>query len=76
MASALSGSCWAAADTSGTAVTIYSTLRPGAVPPELYRNGGPGQNVPGYAMVRSERELTFKSGRNTVRFTDVAALID
>lgn len=76
VASALSASCWAAADTSGTAVTIYSTLRPGAVPPELYRNGGPGQNVPGYAMVRSERELTFKSGRNTVRFTDVAALID
>jgi hypothetical protein len=76
VASALSASCWAAADSSGTAVTIYSTLRPGAVPPELYRNGGPGQNVPGYAMVRNERELTFKNGRNTVRFTDVAALID
>jgi hypothetical protein len=65
-----------AADTSGTALTIYSALRPGAVPPELYREAGRGQNVPGYAVVRQERELSFKTGRNTVRFTDVAALID
>jgi hypothetical protein len=60
----------------GTALTIYSTLRPGAVLPALYRDGGQGQSVPGYAVVRNERELALKSGRNTVRFTDVAALID
>ena len=47
-----------------------------AVPPELYRDGGRGQNVPGYAVVRNERELALRSGRNSVRFTDVAALID
>lgn len=60
----------------GDALTIYSSARPGAVPPELYRNGGRGQPIPGYAVVRHERELTLNRGRNTVRFTDVAALID
>ncbi|MGQ0522510.1 MAG: DUF4139 domain-containing protein [Betaproteobacteria bacterium] len=74
-ASAMSASCWASSG-SGTALTIYSTLRPGAVPPELLREGGRGQGVPGYAVVRQERELALKGGRNTVRFTDVAALID
>jgi hypothetical protein len=75
VASAMSASCWASSG-SGTALTIYSTLRPGAVPPELLREGGRGQGVPGYAVVRHERELALKGGRNTVRFTDVAALID
>jgi hypothetical protein len=65
-----------AGEAGGTALTIYSTLRPGAVPPELYRDGGRGQSVPGYAVVRNERELALNRGRNTVRFTDVAALID
>ena len=46
------------------------------MPPELYRDGGRGQAVPGYAVVRNERELALNRGRNTVRFTDVAALID
>jgi hypothetical protein len=64
------------AEAESTALTIYSTLRPGAIPPALYRDGGQGQSVPGYAVVRNERELALKSGRNTVRFTDVAALID
>jgi hypothetical protein len=71
-ASAFPTAAWA----NGTAITIYSTLRPGAVGPELYREGNRGQNIPGYAVVRQERELALKSGRNTVRFTDVAALID
>jgi hypothetical protein len=64
------------ASTSATALTIYSSARPGAIPPELYRHGGPGQNVPGYAVVRQERELKLDKGRNAVRYTDVAALID
>ena len=59
----------------GDALTIYSSARPGAIAPELYRHGGRGQ-LPGYAMVRHERELQLTRGRNTVRFTDVAALID
>jgi hypothetical protein len=60
----------------GDALTIYSNARPGAVAPEIYRQGGRGQALPGYAMVRHERELQLTRGRNTVRFTDVAALID
>ena len=60
----------------GDALTIYSTARPGAVAPEIYRNGGRGRALPGYAVVRHERELQLARGRNTVRFTDVAALID
>ncbi|HEX9685910.1 MAG TPA: hypothetical protein VGA25_08680 [Burkholderiales bacterium] len=60
----------------GDALTIYSSARPGAIAPELYRHGNRGQPLPGYAMVRHERELQLARGRNTVRFTDVAALID
>jgi hypothetical protein len=70
--------CFAAAQdaTGGNALTIYSTARPGAIAPELYRNGGRGQAVPGYAVVRHERELALSRGRNAVRFSDVAAQID
>jgi hypothetical protein len=60
----------------GDALTIYSNASPGAIAPELYRQGNRGQPLPGYAMVRHERELSLVRGRNTVRFTDVAALID
>lgn len=63
-------------DSSGNALTIYSSARPGAISPELYRSGGDGQAVPGYAVVRQQRELALNRGRNTVRFTDVAGLID
>ena len=64
-----------------TAVTIYSSAQPGAISPEMYRPvpGGAqvaGMAVPGYAMVRHERPLRIESGRSTLRFTDVAGLID
>ena len=59
----------------GTALTIYSNAAPGAVSPDLYRTPGRGA-VPGYAVIRQERDLDFSKGRNAVRFTDVAALID
>jgi hypothetical protein len=59
----------------GTALTIYSSASPGAIAPEMYRY--PGHNsVPGYAVVRQEREIDVVRGRNEVRFSDVAALID
>ncbi len=61
---------------SGSALTIYSTARPGALPPELYRGGAAGPSVPGYAVVRQQRDIALVRGRNNVRFTDVAALID
>src|SRR5512135_3422788 len=66
----------AAAEGGTDALTIYSTARPGAVSPQMYRNGGTGQTIPGYAVVRHERPLALNRGENTVRFTDVAALID
>jgi len=81
-AAALAGAGLAhAADRDDTAITIYSTAQPGAVPPELYRpipgqGFPPPQSVPGYAMVRQERPLKLNAGRSTIRFTDVAALID
>jgi hypothetical protein len=64
-----------------TAITIYSSAQPGAIPPELYRpvpgGGVPnGMAVPGYAMVRHDRPIRLEAGRSTLRFTDVAGLID
>jgi hypothetical protein len=70
-----------AADHADTAITIYSSARPGGISPDLYRPL-PGQGVPdassipGYAMVRQERSLSLDNGRSTLKFTDVAALID
>src|SRR6266508_4899323 len=58
------------------ALTIYSTASPGAIQPELYRPGTYHQTVPGYAVVRHEREVALDKSRTTVKFTDVAALID
>lgn len=61
------------------ALTIYSTAAPGAVSPELYRPaGGRGyaQRVPGYAVIKQERQIELSGARSEVRFSDVAALID
>lgn len=65
----------------GTALTIYSSASPGAIPPEMYR---PGSNpdyryrgdIPGYAVVKQERGLDIGQGVTTIKFTDVAAKID
>lgn len=65
-----------AAGATGDALTIYSSAQPGALSPELYRNGARPQAVPGYAVVRHQRQLTLEQGRNLLRFSDVAALID
>jgi hypothetical protein len=70
-----------AAEGDETAITIYSSAAPGAIPPELYRPipgaGVPdAMSVPGYAMVRHERPIRLENGRSTIKFTDVAALID
>ena len=69
------------ADDSATAITIYSSAQPGAISPEFYRPV-PGQGVPnamavpGYALVRDDRDMKIKQGRSELSFTDVAALID
>src|SRR6266850_1916290 len=74
---ALTAALTAFADDGGNdALTIYSTATPGAVAPDMTRNGGSGYSVPGYATVRHEREIALNAGRNTVRFIDVAGLID
>ena len=65
-----------AADEGTHAITIYSTMTPGSISPDQYRNGGAGHSLPGYATVRHEREIALNTGRNTIRFTDVAGLID
>ncbi|HYC46130.1 MAG TPA: hypothetical protein VED01_11695 [Burkholderiales bacterium] len=58
------------------ALTIYSVARPGAIGPEAYRHAGARHAIPGYGVVRHERDIALVKGRNTVRFTDVAAMID
>ncbi|HEU4591449.1 MAG TPA: hypothetical protein VFS13_11135 [Steroidobacteraceae bacterium] len=78
---ALAAPTLAADDAGGTAITIYSSAQPGGIPAEFYRPI-PGQGVPnamavpGYALVRDERDMKLKQGRSQVSFTDVAALID
>lgn len=71
------------ASADGTALTIYSTASPGAIPPEMYRPtpGGtqyrnPWNQIPGYAMVKQEGTLNIKRGISEVSFLDVAALLD
>ena len=76
-ASALAG----AAATEDTTITIYSSATPGAISADLYRpvpgrgvvNAG---SVPGYALVKQERNIHVEAGRSQLRFTDVAAYID
>jgi hypothetical protein len=81
LAAAVSTLCICAAAHAETAITIYSSAQPGAISPEFYRPI-PGQGVPnamqvpGYALVRDDREIGIKQGRSQLPFTDVAALID
>jgi hypothetical protein len=71
----------AAAQPDESALTIYSSQQPGAISADFYRPvpGGsvpPASSVPGYAMVRQDRDVQLSSGHSTLRFTDVAGLID
>jgi hypothetical protein len=59
-----------------TAITVYSSARPGTLDPRVFRSGGEGAQVPGYALVREERSFALKTGRNLLRVSDVPALID
>ena len=81
LAAAISAATAAAAQPAlaDDAVTIYSSLKPGAVNPELYRpvNGRqPWQQLPGYAVVRHDRSYEIERGISSLRVSDVAALID
>ncbi len=71
----------AVAAENGTSLTVYSSAQPGGIPAEWYRPlpgmGTPMANqLPGFALVRLERELQIPRGRGTIQFSDVAALID
>ena len=67
------------AATGGDSVTVYSSLQPGAISPDLYRPT-PGRHhsgtVPGYAIVRHDRSFDLRRGLHPLRVTDVAGLID
>jgi hypothetical protein len=63
------------------AVTVYSSAQPGGIPADWYRPL-PGaaapvaSQLPGFALVRLDREIQIPRGRGTIQFADVAALID
>lgn len=70
-----------AAQADESALTIYSSQQPGAISADFYRPlpGGsvpPASSVPGYAMVRQDRDVQLAAGRSSLRFSDVAGLID
>ena len=72
---------WCVALPDESALTIYSSQQPGAISADFYRPvpGGSvpaASSVPGYAMVRQDRDVQLASGRSNLRFTDVAGLID
>ncbi|MDW8479850.1 MAG: hypothetical protein RML12_08715 [Xanthomonadales bacterium] len=55
-------------------LTIYSTAEPGSI--DTSRLPAYGDALPGYALVRDERSIPLSRGRQTLRFTDVAARMD
>src|SRR6185295_9892057 len=59
-----------------TAITVYSSARPGTLNPQAFRSGGEGYSVPGYALIREERQFSLAAGRTVLRVSDVPALID
>jgi hypothetical protein len=67
---------------SKTNLTIYNNVSPGSISPDLYRpipndaQSSLNISIPGYAIVRENREVDLREGRNTVSFSDIAAFID
>lgn len=65
-----------------TAITIYSKAQPGAVDPASYRPVAGnqayyvGNSVPGYAIVRSVRDVSIPAANTIIQYRDVAAYID
>lgn len=84
LAVAALGGAARAAEERSQALTIYSSAEPGAVPVDLYRplpesqgyTPPYGAQIPGFAIVRDEREFPVEPGSPAIRFTDVAARID
>ncbi|MBL0122532.1 MAG: hypothetical protein IPP88_07285 [Betaproteobacteria bacterium] len=62
--------------TGQTSVTIYSSAQPGTLSTATFQTGGEGMAVPGYAMVKQQRDVMLGKGRTVIRVSDVPALID
>lgn len=58
-----------------TAVTVYSTAGPGAIEPSVLR-APDGNSVPGYALVREDRQWSLSKGRSEIREDRIPALLD
>lgn len=84
LCSGLTSAAVAQSQAGSTSLTIYSTAQPGGIPAEMYRPGMAGQRsmsqfrqrIPGYAIIKQEREITLPAGRSSIRFSDVASQID
>ena len=71
----------AAAAEPQVSLTVYSSARPGGIPAEWYRplpgmGSPPANQLPGFALVRQDRDIQVPRGRGIIQYTDVAALID
>ncbi|MEM6333212.1 MAG: DUF4139 domain-containing protein [Planctomycetota bacterium] len=67
----------------GVSLTVYSSADPASFNPQQFiANANRGHNpqfayqVPGFAVVRDTRAMTFAAGRNELALTDVAQFID
>jgi hypothetical protein len=67
----------------GTSITIYSSAQPGAMSVNAlqqaqnpYSYNPYNANIPGYALVRLERDVDLPKDRSNIQLTDVAAQID
>lgn len=84
LAASLLALCAGHAMSDETALTIYSTASPGAIAPELYRptqaTSGYGyynsMQIPGYAIIKQQRELDLERGVSEISFQGVAAMLD
>src|SRR5258707_1847867 len=59
-----------------TAITIYSSAQPGTLNPQTFKSGGEAGTVPGYALVREEREFSLQTGPNLLPRGDLPGRID
>lgn len=57
-----------------TAITVYSTAKAGSVTPTQFLSSN--AHVPGYAMVKQDREITIEKGQFELKFSDVTSQID
>lgn len=57
-----------------TAITVYSTAQAGSISPAQFQNQN--AHVPGYAMVKQDRQITLQKGQFELRFDDVTSQID